>query len=581
MAISVSQKGFVRYFTDPGIAYHVFMVFFPVVMAIAMYFLYQSYQTYKERLYGKGILYLLIATIIASIGGGANFLVSYNIITPYLVPFGTYALILYAAVVAYIILRYQWFDIIVVIRKTLVFAGLFGFVFAVIVTVALFTQEFIAQYIPNSRYLALAISAAIIVLLHQPVYSFLVNITNKFLFQRKYDPRKVLKDFADEALTILNLDKLSKATVDTLVKNLYINNCTILLLGRDALGFEIYDSFGIVDEDIFFSADSKLANIFKVNKLPLLYESYDKSLQAPEEVKADMDKIQSQLCIPMIIHSEIVGILSLGTKKSDQPYNAEDIDILTTLVKTLSIAISNARLFMEAAQYEKLATVGTIASAINHEVCNPLNSVSVLMQTYILGGQDKKSANKEVVQEHDKASDIMQKTLDQINKVIGITGKLSSFAKPSKVVSSKPVDISQVVEDSLEVLKYKLKSTDIAIEKNIPSGLPKIIADPDQMQQILYNLIRNAAQSIEGKGTVTVLAKEENEKVKIEIADTGCGIAEEKIGKIFDPFFTTKVDGSGYGLSVVRELVLRNKGEINVKSKIKEGTTFYLEFPKA
>ena len=69
--------------------------------------------------------------------------------------------------------------------------------------------------------------------------------------------------------------------------------------------------------------------------------------------------------------------------------------------------------------------------------------------------------------------------------------------------------------------------------------------------------------------------------MQIEIADTGCGIPEEKLNKIFEPFFTTKVEGTGYGLSVVKELVLRNKGEIKVKSKAGQGSTFYLEFQKA
>ncbi|MDP8298042.1 MAG: ATP-binding protein [Candidatus Orphnella occulta] len=561
----------------PSMVFNAYLVFwfFQVIYGFGYFLIGFNESVGLKR---EQIRYCIIAGSIGFIGGASNWPMWYNIKFP---PFFNILIAVHISIVAYAIIRHKLMDIEVIIKKTLVFAGLLGFVFAVIAAVALLTQEITAKYISHSRYLSLAISAAIIVLLQQPVHNFLINITNKYLFQKSYDPKKVLKKFASEVLTILNLDKLAKVTVDTLAMHLCLTNCAILLLGRDELGFELYDSFGLQDKKLFFSVDSKLVSGFKDNNSPLLYESYDMAFQASEEIKIDMDRIQSRICMPLIIHDEIVGILSLGAKKSDQAYNDDDIDILTTLVKTLSIAISNARLFMEAAQYEKLATIGTIASAVNHEVCNPLNSVSILMQSYIISGKDRAHSDKQVKQEYDKAADIMQKTLDRIQKVIGITSKLSSFAKPSKIVSSKPIDVPQILEDALDVLKYKLQSNAIEIKKEIPSNLASVMADADQMQQILYNLIRNAAQSIKGEGAVTITARDNNERVQIEIADTGCGIPEEKLNKIFEPFFTTKVEGTGYGLSVVKELVLRNKGEIKVKSKAGQGSTFYLEFQKA
>ena len=139
------------------------------------------------------------------------------------------------------------------------------------------------------------------------------------------------------------------------------------------------------------------------------------------------------------------------------------------------------------------------------------------------------------------------------------------------------------VDDALEVLGHKLELDKINIIKNIPQNLPDVLADADQMQQVFFNLIRNAAQAIKEKGAVTITAKDEADKVKVEVADTGCGIPEDKISKIFEPFYTTKgkTAGSGFGLAVVRELVWRNKGNISVKSKVGEGTTFTLDFPKA
>jgi signal transduction histidine kinase len=117
----------------------------------------------------------------------------------------------------------------------------------------------------------------------------------------------------------------------------------------------------------------------------------------------------------------------------------------------------------------------------------------------------------------------------------------------------------------------------------MPPDLPQVLADRQELQQIFFNLIRNAAQAINQTGVITVrgLATQDS-KVRIEIQDTGEGISEDKRKRIFEPFFTTKgpKGGTGLGLSIVRQLVWRNKGEISFNSLIGIGTTFILEFPK-
>jgi signal transduction histidine kinase len=507
-----------------------------------------------------------------------DFIVNYDV---EFYPPGFIFILISLFIIAYAIVRHRLLDIEVVIKKTLVFAGLFGFIFSIIVSVTLLVQEFIAQFIPHSRFIALAISAVIIVLLQQPVYNFLVNATNKYLFQKKYDLRKILKDFADEVLTILNLDRACKVTVEVLVKNLYLTNCAVLLLSKDETAYEIHESSGIENTNSYLSNQDSLVKYLKSKHGPALYQGYDKNLQAADDVKKDMEKIKSHLCMPLIIHNQLVGILSLGAKKSDEPYTADDVDMLTTLNKAVSIAISNARLFAQAAQYEKLATIGTIASAINHEVCNPLNNISTRMQIFRDSRRRGIYKDKTPEQVIEDAESIMQNSVKEIQRVADITAKLSSFAKPSRENKPKPIDIAQAIDDALGVVGHELEMNKIDVVKNIPQGLPCIMADEHQVQQIFFNVIRNAAQAIKEKGTITIVAEEFKDRIDIEISDTGCGIPEDKINKIFEPFYTTKEKGSGFGLSIVRELIWRNDGNISVESKMGVGTTFYLEFPKA
>ena len=391
----------------------------------------------------------------------------------------------------------------------------------------------------------------------------------------------MLKDFSNEALTILNLDTLCKVTIETLARHLYLSNCTILFLSKEEIGYQVYDASGVDGKGIYFDSKSSLVQSLKASYQPLLYQSFDKGMQASDPVKKDMEKIKSMVCLPLVIHNEMVGILSLGAKKSDQPYDENDIDILTTLIKALSIAISNARLFMQAAQHEKLAAIGTLASAVNHEVCNPLNRIGVQIQAYILSKKAKPFESKDLEGQFKEVEKIMRDIMTEIQKVANITGKLSNFAKPKRVVDSKPINIKESIKDVLDVLGHKLQLDRIHIEESIPSNLPGIIADEDQMQEIFFNLLKNAAEAIREKGNILITAKEDNGKVKIEVRDSGCGIPEDKLDKIFEPFVTTKTDGSGYGLAVVREIILRNKGSITAKNNADGGSTFYLEFPKA
>jgi len=567
-----------KFWPQAGIAYLPFVIFWVWLVFYCWYIMVRAMQNSSTGRQNQ-IKYVLLGAIIGFGGGFTNYPLWFGIRIP---PYGNILISVYVGLMAYAIVRHQLMDIEVIIKKTLVFAGLFTFAFGIIVGIAMITQELLPQYFGISRLISLAISAVIIILSLRPIENFLINITNKYLFQKKYDPRKVLKDFSDEALTILNLDKLCRVTIHTLVNHLYLKNCAILLLIIEDLGYGVYDSFGIEKKGVYLDTESSLMKYLKNGKAPLLYESYDKSLQAPDSVKKDMDEIQSQLCIPLIIRDELVGVLSLGAKKSDQPYNADDIDILITLVKALSIAISNAKLFMQAAQNEKLAAIGTITSAINHEVCGPLNRVNVQIDIYAENKKRKVLKGEDALKkELEDAEKIMQNTTKEIKKVTAITSKLSGFAKPSNIVESKPIDIAQSVEDAFDLLRHKCELDSIKLEKNIPKDLSKIVADEDQMQQIFFNLIRNAAEAVKEKGIIAITAKESGGKVRIEIKDTGSGISEDKLNKIFEPFYTTKNTGSGYGLSVVKELVQRNNGNISVKSKVGEGTSFYLEFQKA
>jgi signal transduction histidine kinase len=317
-------------------------------------------------------------------------------------------------------------------------------------------------------------------------------------------------------------------------------------------------------------------------------ELVEKNIFIPGSVQGAIDKLSAELIIPMLLHEKMIGMLSLGKKKSDEDYTQDDLDILLPLARTLAIAISNAELFeelgktqAEAAQKEKMAVIGTLSAGINHEICNPLGIARGQCEAFLLNIKDGIYKDKSPQELMQKAEEIMSKVIRETDRATAITKKLSSFAKPAKG-EAELVDINKEVDEVFGLVGYELKLEKIEFDKRIDNGLPRILVDRKQFQEVLFNLIRNAGQATGEKGRISVSAKEEKGKVVIDVQDTGSGIPENKIKELFNPFFTTKEPGKGTGLGlfIVRQVVEKNDGKIYLKrTKVSEGTTFTIEFP--
>ena len=280
-------------------------------------------------------------------------------------------------------------------------------------------------------------------------------------------------------------------------------------------------------------------------------------------------------------------------KKSGDEFTPEDVDILSTLAKTLAIAIANAQLFdqlsktqAEAAQREKMAVIGTLAAGINHEICNPLGIVRGQCEMFLLNLRDGLYAQKTKEDMTNIAADIMNKVIKETDRATSITKKLSGFAKPSKKADSEQVFIEKEADEVMGLIGHDLRLNNIEFKKDFASSFPPIYADRRQIQEVLFNIIRNAAQAMEKDkkdGWISLSGNTENGSAILKIQDNGSGIPADKIGQIFNPFFTTKEPGKGTGLGlfIVKQVIERNKGTIQVESEEGVGTTFVLTFPIA
>ncbi|MDD5258811.1 MAG: ATP-binding protein, partial [bacterium] len=220
-------------------------------------------------------------------------------------------------------------------------------------------------------------------------------------------------------------------------------------------------------------------------------------------------------------------------------------------------------------QSEKMAALGQIAAAVSHELKNPLTGIK--MAAYFL--RDKVSSADA---EANKSINDIESEADRANKIVM---EILTFSQPISPIFNT-VNINELLGEILPVQEYQAELHDIKVTKKLQEIKSVIKADRDQLKQIFDNLINNALQAMGAGGELTITSMEERDFIKVKIKDSGVGIPEENLKSIFQPFFTTKDKGIGLGLSIVNEIVRKHQGTISVESRLGQGTTFTVTFPK-
>lgn len=220
----------------------------------------------------------------------------------------------------------------------------------------------------------------------------------------------------------------------------------------------------------------------------------------------------------------------------------------------------------------RLASIGEMASGIAHEVNNPLTGVIGYAQL-LLGRQDLPDDVK-----HD-----LQVINEGAQRVADILKRMLTFARQRKP-ERKYVDINEILDNTIYLRAYHLKSSNIEVTTHFDCDLPMTMADAGQLQQVFLNLIINAETEMKlarGGGKLLIKTERVDNVIRISFKDNGPGIAKENLERIFEPFFTTREvgQGTGLGLSVCHGIVTEHKGRIYAKSKPGKGATFIVELP--
>jgi len=575
----------IRYATSAGPIYNLSVLFYYVAVGFGLYKLYIGYKS-TVGLKANQIKYVFWSSLIGFISGTSNYLYVYDKAIPFFNPYATFGVPLYVMIMTYAMHKHRLMEISLVIKKTVIYGLVYSLCLGLFSLIVIILGHEIISGTIDKRIIWLSMVAVfIIVSVVKPLDKLLSSLTDRFLFREKYEYHKTLKEASSGMIRIRDLDKLLKLIVKIITKHVRVTHAAIFLFEKDEGAFVVKASSGRLkipkDYISIKQANPLLRHIMRV-KEPVVCEEL-KSIfnqdnnKAFEKIILEMERLNISVCVPSFLKGRLMGFLLLGEKLSGEMYSQEDLSLFNTLALQAGLAIENAKSYAEISEAkqrlfeaEKLASIGSLAGGIAHEIKNPLASIKIFT-AYL----NKKFDDPDF---RNKFQRIVGREVDRINHIVE---QLITYAHPKRETQLK-TDLHKVIEETLDLLENDLEKEHVKVKKLYAKISVKLFTDPQQLKQVFLNLFLNSIQAMENNNgrlrELKISTEKQNGTLKVRISDTGSGIPKDHINKIFDPFFTTKEHGTGLGLAIVKSIVESQNGLIYVESKPSEGTNFIITF---
>ena len=315
-------------------------------------------------------------------------------------------------------------------------------------------------------------------------------------------------------------------------------------------------------------------------------ENHDLFEQAKEF--AETIRCDTFVVAPLWALTKLVGVLIADNMITRKPITNDDVELLKSIASHASLAIERSLLTtklqesyakleqaydkvrenqQKLVEAEKLSSIGAMAAQIAHEIRNPLVSIGGFARSMLM----------EITHEnpHFEPLKIIVEESERLEKIIEDVLGYAKLSEPNL----KMGDINQTIYDTLMLFEPELEDRNIIIEVESTDDMPPFPFDPDQIRQVLINLIRNSLNVLEENGRIKIITHQDGNQCWIQFIDNGPGIPKEYGEKIFKPFFTTRTSGTGLGLSISARIIEAHGGAIWYKNNPDEGVTFYIRLP--
>lgn len=420
-----------------------------------------------------------------------------------------------------------------------------------------------------------------------------------------------LKDIGETIIKKTDVDELLMAFLDKALSMTTAQKGSMFVIEPDNESLRLIGSRGIehLEKGARIKISETLLKHVISEKKPLLVQNIEND---PRVQKKNDPKYgtASFLSLPISMgRGDITAVLNLSNKKTGEIFDINDENALSVMEVEIRFTLENAllqakieeyiknieernarlekeiairiqaeeaqqKLHEELVEAEKRAALGTCAAGIAHEVKNPL-AIIIQGVEYL----------KSTVGSDTTLSDVTERIKRSALRADDIIKGLLSFTRQTPI-QVEDVEITPIIEETLSFVEHQIESKHIRINRQYAPDLPDVRVDSNQIKQVFVNLLLNSVEAMQDGGTIiisTEATRDERDKrcLQVSIADTGCGIPENKIDKVFDPFYTTKdtPGNAGLGLSVTKGIIDKHHGRIRIESEADKGTRVIVSLP--
>jgi two-component system, NtrC family, sensor histidine kinase HydH len=452
----------------------------------------------------------------------------------------------------------------------------------------------------NTMYLNAVLAAIVFLVLFEPLQVEVEKRIHQFFFRERYDLETAVAELRRRLSHVFEIDEMCETILSGLERSHRVTSSAIYLRDQDGTGFDLTGGIGepAPKRVEALAARPLLDRLETAASVSLEEEARDDGGNTPlmTAAAATLGPLKSSIVLGVRADDgEIVGIVCLADDRVRDAFTPEEVTLLEQIASQASVVIANSRVYTRMKERDRLAALGAMAAGLAHEVKNPLGAIKGAAQ--LLEELDGGAATDEGSRE------FIGIILEEVNRLDRVVGSFLDYARPH-AGNPVPLDINAAVRRTVQILSSQ-HTDGIELKLELAETLPRAKIDPEQFRQVLINLVQNAIQAMDGRGTVTVGTArrrvprpawsssgppsehritggrgEEAEFVEVSVRDTGPGIPQKVLRNLFVPFFTTKEQGTGLGLAISQSIVQNVGGTIDVKTH-SAGTRFTIVLPAA